>query len=396
MIFDENYNLLPNTFNNSGKSYYIDPIRQKLILITPEETVRQRMISFLIHKMKISPMLITVEEPLSHYGVNSKLRADIIILATDDNGDKYPLCVIECKAPDIPLAESVSNQMFEYCDYIEADYAIMTNGISTISYKYEENSDMYLRLEKLPTYRDMIKGKYIEYDYGEYPERIPFNELCKRLKDNPNDFYDISPMTDFKIAFAALNLYECLLDYRVKLPVGDYGMFKVIEDFGIRLLSYGNSAGGRFFGPYRSFFIEYNGNTIIVSLSVTTYWKSTSDNNIRTALVVAIDNESEKHHALQMVLDDNLIVDGDVCNFFHNGRIAIGNIGSGRIEELRLFVGKERPEFITGKKFYLGSLVNDRLWRLDDPKVVDLIIKLISYSLIRDEYRKYKKSQKYK
>ena len=73
-----------------------------------------------------------------------------------------------------------------------------------------------------------------------------------------------------------------------------------------------------------------------------------------------------------------------------------GNIGSGKIEELRLFVSKERPEFIEGKRFSLGSLVNDKLWRLDDQKVVNLIINLISYSLIRDEYRKYKKSQKNK
>ena len=40
--------LLPEVYNRHGKDCYLDPIRQKLIYITPEETVRQRMISYLV------------------------------------------------------------------------------------------------------------------------------------------------------------------------------------------------------------------------------------------------------------------------------------------------------------------------------------------------------------
>ena len=49
---------------------------------------------------------------------------------------------------------------------------------------------------------------------------------------------------------------------------------------------------------------------------------------------------------------------------------------------------------VNGKKFYLGTLTNDKLWRLDDPEVGHVIANLISYALIRDKYRKYKKSLK--
>lgn len=201
-------------------------------------------------------------------------------------------------------------------------------------------------------------------------------------------------MTIPEIALPAYNLLECFLDYRVKMPTGDYGMFKLIQDYGVRILSYGNHSGGVFSGPYRSFLIDVDGSTEIVSLAITTYCKSTSQDYIRTALCVAIDNEESSHHALQLVLDENLEVNDEICDFYHHGRIAIGNIGSGKISELRTFVEKHCPEMVNGKKFYLGTLTNDKLWRLDDPEVGHVIANLISYALIRDKYRKYKKSLK--
>ena len=39
-----------------------------------------------------------------------------------------------------------------------------------------------------------------------------------------------------------------------------------MEDYGVRMLSYGDSSGGVFYGPYRSIFIDVNGNTEIISL----------------------------------------------------------------------------------------------------------------------------------
>lgn len=129
-------------------------------------------------------------------------------------------------------------------------------------------------------------------------------------------------------------------------------------------------------------------------MAITTCYKSTSQDYIRTALCIAIDNEESSHHALQLVLDENLEVNDEICDFYHHGRIAIGNIGSGKISELRTFVEKYCPEMIDGKKFYLGTLTNDKLWRLDDPEVGHVIANLISYALIRDKYRKYKKSLK--
>ena len=45
--------------------------------------------------------MIDVEEHLSHYGVDSRRRADIVINAyTNDCNEFVPVMVIECKAPE--------------------------------------------------------------------------------------------------------------------------------------------------------------------------------------------------------------------------------------------------------------------------------------------------------
>ena len=165
-------------------------------------------------------------------------------------------------------------------------------------------------------------------------------------------------------------------------------MFTLIEDYGVRTLSYGNAAGGTFSGLYRSFIIEASGSTEFVSIGFSTYTTSARPDDVKTVLCVAIDNEKESHHSLQLVLDDNVEYSGNKFRFFHHGRIAVSNKGSGRVDELREFVKARRPQLVYDKRFYLGTLTNDRNWDLDDIEVANLIENLISYALIRDEYRK--------
>lgn len=392
MYFSFDEEKLPDTYMRDGKKYYLDPIRKKLVQIMLEETVRQKWIHFIRNKMSVPENLISVESHLSHYGIKSKRRADIIIHGNDEKGTVFPLCVVECKAPDIPLTENTQNQVFDYCDEVGADYAIMSNGYYTDCYKYDKDKKRYVRLSEIPSFEELLGGKYIEYDWGEFPERTPFDELERALSNGSGEGY-IGNNTPKEIALVAYNLLECFLDYHVKMPEGNYGMFRLIQDYGVRMLSYGNSAGGIFSGPYRSFLIDINGNTEFVSLSVSAYFNYSSPDIEKTALNVAIDNEENSHHALQLVMDKDVEVYNDVYDFYHSGRIAIGNIGSGKISELRTFVKRHCPQLIDENKFYLGSLKNNRLWRLDDPEVVNLISNLIAYSLIRDEYRKYRKSK---
>lgn len=389
---------LPPIYERKGRQCYLDFIRQKLIYITPEETVRQTIISYLLNELKIPREVISVEQHLSHYGINTKKRADIVIHKIDSEGNFHPVAIIECKAPNVYLDEKAEKQILDYCDLIGADYAMLTNGDEQRCLKYDEKNDNYFLIENLPTYKDILSDKYVEFDIGEFPPRIKFSEikdyLEKKFKSYEKDYYgeDISKLTPLELAVPVFNLWEGLLDVRIKMPVGDYGLFKLIEDYGVRMLSYGNASGGKFFGPYRSFLVDVNGCTEFYSIGVTTY-SNTNPEKVKTCIAVAHDDEKDTHHALQLVVDDNLVAVRNRVDFYHHGKIAIGNKGSGKIDELRMFVDEKYPQIIRGTKFYLGSLVNDRLWSLNDPEVINLIVNLISYAMIRDEYRDYVKNK---
>ena len=385
----------------NGKECYLDPIRKKLIYVTPEETVRQDMISFLLDTIKVPKDMLIVEQHLSHYGIDSKLRADIVVHAVDKTDENLivPIAIVECKAPEVYLDEKSINQLLDYCDLLGANYGLLTNGIHSFFYKYDEVSCQYINLTELPLYTDMLSGKFTIREPEEVPPRIPFEKLRSYLEDEfsskEKDDYgvDISKLTPMNIAVPMFNFLECLLDDSVKMPVGDYGMFELIEDSGIRMLSYGNASGGQFFGPYRSFLIKIGNTTEYYSIGMSTYRTYSRPNDVKTCISVAHDTEKEAHHALQLVVDDNVMVSGDKVYFYHHGRIAVGDKGSGKIDELRMLIRERCPELISGNRFYLGSLTNDRLFRLDDSEVIKLVVNLISYAMIRDEYRDYVKSK---
>lgn len=386
---------LPPIYKRQGRECYLDPIREKLIFITPEETVRQQVISYIINVLKVPANMIDVELHLSHYGIKSKRRVDILINKYNKENDSIePLCVIECKAPTIMLGENAQNQMMDYCDALACDYSLITNGYDVQCFHYNENTNEYEFIQDLPQYLDMVKGEYVQLPKEDVLPRIQFDELFE--KDNWKSYInsDMGEAITKELAIPMINFWECLIYPEHKLPQKKFKLFSVIEDLGVRLLSYGNASGGKFEGAYRSFLIEYNGSTEIVSFGFSGYVTTAKPDLIRTSISVAIDNEEDAHHALQLVVDDNVVVSGENVTFYHHGKIGISNKGSGKIDELRQFVSDMYPELIDGNRFNLGTLKNNHLWNLDEDDVMKVIENFISYALIRDEYRNFVKQNK--
>lgn len=391
MTFDENYIKLPKVYKRAGKDCYLDPIRNKLIHIAPEETVRQRVIQFLI-ETGFPINMIDVEEHLSHYGIDSNKRADIVVKACENESNSLvPILVVECKAPNIAIGYKEREQVFEYADLIGADFVVVTNGNYNYCYHYNQKDDKYEAIEKFPTYEELLSNTYHVMNFGEMPPRTEFDRLEEVI---PNYLsYEIGENTPKDLQMCMVNFCECILDSKCTLPSRKYKLFKVIRDLGVRMSSYGNASGGIFDGLYRCFLVEFNDSTEIVSIGLSVYCTWAKQDVLKTAINIAVDNEKSSHHAIQLVVDDNCRYGDNKLYFYHHGKIAIGNIGSGKLDELRAFVRRDYPSIISGNKYCLGELINNRLWKLTDKEVADLIENLISYALIRDEYRNYKKSQ---
>jgi hypothetical protein len=113
-------------------------------VLTEEEWVRQCFVQYLVEFMHYPISLIAVEKELVLNGL--KKRFDILVY----NGDVKPWMLIECKAPEVDLDETVLHQVLRYQMSIPVPYLVITNGEQTYGWKNERSSLQLL--ESLPAW----------------------------------------------------------------------------------------------------------------------------------------------------------------------------------------------------------------------------------------------------
>ena len=110
-------------FKKNNTTYVNCLIRNKKIILTPEEWVRQHLISYLDSNFNYSKSRMAVEYELK-YNKLSK-RADIVFF------DKklMPYLLVECKAPEVKLDKNVLHQIVTYNAKLNAPFLLISNGI---------------------------------------------------------------------------------------------------------------------------------------------------------------------------------------------------------------------------------------------------------------------------
>lgn len=116
---------------DSGKSIW-DRLRQRWLVLTPEEWVRQHAIAWLINKYAIPELRICQEYPVNING--QAQRADIVVL--DEKARPYIL--VECKAADVAINDEVLSQALRYNAVVRARYVMLTNGKHIFCYEYSD------------------------------------------------------------------------------------------------------------------------------------------------------------------------------------------------------------------------------------------------------------------
>lgn len=124
-----------------------------------------------------------------------------------------------------------------------------------------------------------------------------------------------------------------LQDQRYSLRSQSFNGINLIEDGGLRYMSYGNAAGGTYPGYYRYFIVEdKEGNHQIVSMSIFATAKTINDPVYGTRkgityLVVAIDDFDKSHNSLQLSIDKYVYVGKMECKIWHDGTLTAGKKG---------------------------------------------------------------------
>lgn len=152
--------LPPHIYRIDNQPKFFDPVRKKYVLATERESVRQRVVPYLIQVLEVPQRMIRIGEKLSDYGADCRHRADVVIERFDRAENVLrPLAVVECKSLENPLNDDAFNETFDYAEKLGCDYCMLTNGERSFSFYL--GAENYIALETLPTYREMLKGKYL-------------------------------------------------------------------------------------------------------------------------------------------------------------------------------------------------------------------------------------------
>lgn len=143
MLLDIKYPSIRPRAKKEGETTYIwDSLRNTYLVLTPEEWVRQHIIAYLVQECGFQPHSIVQEYPVALNGTPQ--RADIVVM------DRFakPHTLIECKAMNVTIDESVFAQAVRYNSIVNARYIVISNGIKTACYELCDNG--YRPMERFP------------------------------------------------------------------------------------------------------------------------------------------------------------------------------------------------------------------------------------------------------
>lgn len=130
-----------------GKRYVFDPLRKKYLVLTPEELVRQKFVTYLLEKKNYPRSLFKLESGLK-YGEMAK-RSDILVY--DQKAKPYLL--IECKSYKVKISNQVFDQVSMYNRSIKARFLGVTNGMEHFFYEMDYENHSFLMLSDVPDFK---------------------------------------------------------------------------------------------------------------------------------------------------------------------------------------------------------------------------------------------------
>ncbi|MDR0971369.1 MAG: type I restriction enzyme HsdR N-terminal domain-containing protein [Bacteroidales bacterium] len=121
-------------------------IRKKLVSLTPEERVRQCIISYLINQRNYPQNFIAVEGQIRVGKLNK--RFDILVY----DRKMQPWLLVECKSPNVRIDQSVLDQISRYNISINAPFFLLSNGIDSLCLKLNTKEKSFIIIDSIPQY----------------------------------------------------------------------------------------------------------------------------------------------------------------------------------------------------------------------------------------------------
>ncbi len=150
-------------------------VRQKWLIETPEERVRQEFLCILVNEYGFAVDQIGEEEELTGRGTG-QARADFVIWRTieEKQGNKSPLIIVECKSDNVTIKRE---------DYYQGDnYARIVMAPFVVTHNTRETRFWRVLKDRMPGYLEEIENIPHATDSDE-----DINKLLERLKTFKED-----------------------------------------------------------------------------------------------------------------------------------------------------------------------------------------------------------------
>ncbi|WP_297332320.1 type I restriction enzyme HsdR N-terminal domain-containing protein [Flavobacterium sp.] len=133
--------------NSENKLAIFDGVRKKFVILTPEEWVRQHVVTYLLNDLMYPKSYLNVEKLLKINGLSK--RYDIVVY----NPDGSVFLLVECKATSVPITQITFDQIARYNMAAKAQYMMVTNGINHYFCSMDYEQEKYIFLKELPPYK---------------------------------------------------------------------------------------------------------------------------------------------------------------------------------------------------------------------------------------------------
>lgn len=183
--------------DKKGKLYAVVEclVRKKLIMLKPEEVVRQLLIDKLINDYGYPVLRMQLEYPV-YFGREVK-RADIVIM--DEDRPTVPYIIIEVKKPKLKEGKE---QLKSYCNSTGAPIAVWCNG-EQIAYYNRKDPNYFEDIRDIPkatqTLMDVISERWTIED-------LKKNDVLQKDKISLKD--KIKDLEDEVLANAGVDVFE--------------------------------------------------------------------------------------------------------------------------------------------------------------------------------------------
>jgi hypothetical protein len=135
----------------TGKKLIFDEFRQKWVVLTPEEWVRQRFLKYLVSENHFPGSLLSVEKKVLINGLYQ--RFDLLVY--DRKGK--PLLIAEFKAPSVEITRLAFDQAIRYNTVLKAPFFLISNGLTHFLCRVDFENRKTEYLNGLPEYSSLLQ-----------------------------------------------------------------------------------------------------------------------------------------------------------------------------------------------------------------------------------------------